>query len=126
MNAASAREGQQGSALLEVIVIGFLVVLTISQAMIAAGRLQSAGEAATEAAQAAALEAARYGDEGTARNAVARLLPTAVPAVARRGDQMIVEVRLAVPLTGPVGDLQLTVLGRATARISPYRSSLGR
>lgn len=53
---------EQGSSLLETLVIGFAVVLVVGQALVTLGRLDSAATRADEAAQTAAAWAARHGD----------------------------------------------------------------
>jgi hypothetical protein len=112
------RWGERGSAFLEVLVLGFLICLMVAQALLLAGRLQTAGEMATEAAQVAALEAARHGDTITAREVAGRLAPGSAVSARLSGDRILVEVRVVVPLPGH----SVTVLGRGAASVSPYRS----
>ena len=113
------RHGERGSAFLEVLVLGFLISLVIAQALVIAGRLQAAGEMATEAAQVAALEAARHGDTTTAREVAGRLAPGSAVSTRLSGGQMQVEVSVVVPLPGH----SVTVVGRGAAFVSPYRSA---
>lgn len=117
--------GSSGSSTVEILVLGFLVALMLGQALVTTGRLQAAGERAVEVAQMAALEGARYGDERLAGDLVRRLLPGAAVRAERIGDRISVAVRLDVSLLGPSGQVSRPVIGRATARISPYRSNRG-
>jgi hypothetical protein len=111
----------RGSALIEVLVIGALLTLGIGQAAVAAGRLHAAGERATEAAQAAAVWAARHGHADDAESTARAMAPDAdAVTVVRRPDEFEVTVRIRVDLLGSAGP---TVVGRSTARISTYRSN---
>ena len=113
----------RGSALLEVLVIGFAVVAIVGQALIAVGRLEAAGNAVAETAQQAALHAARHGDATTAREVAQALLPEARVSVEEGPTSISVEVTLEVSLLGPEGfPVQRTLRGRAEAARSPYRS----
>lgn len=113
----------RGSALLEVLVIGFVVVVLVGQALIAIGRIESAGNAAAETAQEAALHAARHGDASSAREIVVSLLPEADVSVAESASTISVEVTLEVSLLGPEGfPVRRTVRAHAEAERSPYRS----
>ena len=115
----------RGSALVEVLVIGTLLSLGIVQGAVAAGRLHAAGDRATEAAQVAATWAARHGSTTDAEAAARRLAPDAAAvSTVRSGDEIQVEVRIPVALLGGSG-FHRTVVGRATARISTYRSNRG-
>ena len=114
---------QGGSALLETVVVGFVVLIVVSQTLVTLGRLESAGLAADEAARHAAAWAARHGDLESAERIADGLLPDAQVTVSRAGDEVVVQVALDVPLLGPDGSpLTRTVSGRAAAMISPYRS----
>ncbi|MGH8934854.1 MAG: hypothetical protein ACRDXD_01055 [Acidimicrobiia bacterium] len=113
------RRGERGSAFLEVLVLGFLIFLMVTQALVIAGRLQAAGEMATEAAQVAALEAARHGDITTAREVAERLAPGSAVSTRLSGDQVLVEVSVVVPLPGH----SVSLVGRGAASVSPYRSA---
>jgi hypothetical protein len=115
--------GQRGSALLEAVVVGFAILIVVSQALVTLGRLESAGLAADEAARHAATWATRHGDLESAERIATGFLPDARVAVDRHGDDVVVQVALDVPLLGPDGSpVTRTVYGRATATISPYRS----
>jgi hypothetical protein len=115
----------RGSALVEALVLGALIVAAVGYAAVAAGRLHSAGERATEAAQAGAVWAARHGDADDARRIAARLAPEAEAIeVGRTGGRIEVTVRIRVGLAGPAGPHRI-VVGRAGASISPYRSNRG-
>lgn len=114
---------QRGSATLEMLVLGFLITILLGQLLVSAGRLQAAGEAATEVAQTAALEAARYGDADLAVRVARSLLDDAEVSAVRIDDEIRVEVRSTVGVIGPGGLVSRTVTGRAAARVSPYRSN---
>jgi hypothetical protein len=115
----------RGSALVEALVLGALIVAAVGYATVTAGRLHAAGERATEAAQAAAAWAARHGDADDAGRIAARLAPDAASIeVARSGGRIEVVVRIRVALAGPAGPHR-TVVGRAGTSISPYRSNRG-
>ena len=115
----------RGSALVEVLVIGALLTLGISQAAVAAGRLHAAGDRASEAAQVAAAWAARHGDADDAEARARSLAPEAAGVeVVRLDDEIAVEVRIRVRLLEPLGP-ETEVVGRATARIGAYRSNRG-
>lgn len=114
---------EEGSSLIETLVIGFVVVLVVGQALVTVGRIDSAGTRAAEAAEVAAAWAARHGDVEDAARIARRLAPGAGVETVRRGDEISVVVTIAVPLVGPSGtSLSRDVHGRATARLSPYRS----
>jgi hypothetical protein len=113
----------RGSALLEVLIIGALLALGITQAAMAAGRLHSAGGRATEAARVAASWSARHGDVRGAESIASAMAPDADRVrTLQRGDEITVVVKIDVPL---LGGITRTVTGRATARISEYRSNRG-
>jgi hypothetical protein len=115
----------RGSALVETIVLGAVLVAAVGAGVVAAGRLHAAGEQATEAAQAAAAWAARHGDAADARRIAADLAPDAESIeVGRMGERIEVVVRIRVAVFGPAGPHR-TVVGRAGATISPYRSNRG-
>jgi hypothetical protein len=115
----------RGSALVEVIVIGVVIVAAITHAVVTAGRIHAAGELATEAAQVAAAWAVRHGDAEDAEATARAVAPRAESVrVVRTGDEIRVDVRLAVSLLGSLGPRHL-VTGRAAARLSPYRSNRG-
>lgn len=117
------RTSQRGTALLEAVVVGFAILIVVSQALVTLGRLESAGLAAEEAARHAATWATRHGDLEAAEEIATGFLPDAKITVSRDGDGIVVEVALDVPLLGPDGSpLTHTVHGRAAAAISPYRS----
>lgn len=114
---------ERGSALLEVLVIGFAVVVMVGQALIAIGRIESAGNAVAETAQKAALQAARHGDATTAHEVATALLPGAEVSVKEGPTTISVEVTLEVSLLGPEGfPVRRTVRASAEAERSPYRS----
>ncbi len=113
----------RGSALLEVLVIGALIALAVAQAALAAGRLHAAGDQATEAAQVAAAWAARHGSTADAERVARELAPDARRVQATlSGNEITVVVKMEVGLIGGVWPSRL-VAGRATARISTYRSN---
>ncbi len=113
----------RGSALIEVLVLGFVAMLVVLQAIVATGRLQAAGELVTETAQAAALQAARTGDAAAARDYIQERVTGAHLSIRLDERQARVEVRVDVALVGPTGSpLRRAVTGRATAQVSPYRS----
>ena len=116
----------RGSALIETLVLGFVAVMLVLQASMAAARIQTAGEEATEVAQAAATWAARYGDRDGAEQLVHDLLPEATVEVKGGRDRIRVTVTKRVSLIGPSGSpLTRDVVGKASVRISPYRSGHG-
>lgn len=113
----------RGGALLEVLTVGFVVVFLVVQAILTMARLQDAGETATEAAELAAVTAARTGDVAGAHEAASRLVPGAAITLDRSGREYRAVVTVEVGLIGPgSGAVQRTVTGRATAAASPYRS----
>ena len=115
---------EHGTGLIEVLVLGGLIVALVLHAGLAAARVQAAGEAATEVAQLAAEAAARHGAD--AFDVAQRLSPGSDIAVAESGTEITVTVVVAVPLIGPENSpASIDVAGRATARISPYRSGHG-
>jgi hypothetical protein len=116
---------ERGASLIETLVIGFAVVLVVGQALVTLGRLDTAATQAGEAAEVAAAWAARHGDDRDAARIARRLAPGADVSTTRQGDEIAVVVTIDVPLVGPSGTaLTRTVHGRATARLSPYRSGL--
>lgn len=116
--------GQRGSALLETVAVGFVVLIVVGQALVTLGRLESAGLAADEAARHAATWATRHGDLASAEQIAIDFLPDARVTANRNGDDVVVQVAVDVPLLGPNGSpVTRTVYGRASAPISPYRSS---
>ncbi len=115
----------RGSALLEILIVGALICLAVAQGAVAAGRLHAAGDRATEAAQVAASWSARHGDATGAQAIAASLAPDALQVDASRsGDEITVAVHIRVGLLGNGGPSRV-VTGRATARISDYRSNRG-
>lgn len=109
--------------MVEVIVVGMVVTLFLLQVIIGYGRLSVAGDAATAAAQTAALWAARSGTAADAATMAAELAPGTTVESWQDGGTIHVVVRRAVSVIGPaVGPLQYTVVGRGSAIISPYRS----
>jgi len=115
----------RGSALLEVLVIGALIALGVAQAALAAGSLHAAGDRATEAAQVAAAWAARHGDVDAAERIARDLAPDADRIRVRRtADDITVVVKIRVGLIGGAWPSRV-VTGRATVRISEYRSNRG-
>ena len=116
----------RGSALIETLVLGFVAVMLVLQAAIAAARIQTAGEEATEVAQIAATWAARHGSHDGAEQLALDLLPDATVEVKGGPDRIRVTVVTEVALVGPSGSpLAREVVGRASVRISPYRSGNG-
>lgn len=115
----------RGSALLEVLAVGFVAALLVLQTLVTVTRLQVAGEEAAEAAQAGALHGARHGDPVTAQQLVTRLSPRAhATSVRLDPGHAYAEARVRVPLVGPPGTpLTKTVRAEATVRVSPYRSA---
>ncbi len=113
----------RGSALIEVLVLGFAATLLVLQATVTMGRLQAAGEEVTEAAQAAATHAARYGDPDAAAALAAALAPGADVAVEVDAGGVRVVVSRSVALVGPdATPVRRTVVGRGNAPANPYRS----
>lgn len=116
----------RGSALIDTLVAALVTALLL-QGALAACRLQAAGETAAEAAAVAASWAARHGDAALAATVARALAPDADSVSARvSGATLSTVVRLRVPLAGPDGQVSRTVVGRAAAPISPYRSNLAR
>ncbi len=116
----------RGNAIIEVLVLGFLGALIVLQGVVVTGRLQSAGDEATEVAQAAAAWAARSGNPAAAEAMAHELLPEAEVTATGNGTMIRVVVETSVSLIGPDGSpIRTTVRGRAEARISPYRSNHG-
>lgn len=116
---------ERGASLIETLVIGFAVVLVVGQALVTLGRLDAAATRASEAAEVAAAWAARHGDDRDAARIAGRLAPGSDVSTTRQGDEIAVVVTIDVPLVGPSGTaLTRTVSGRATVRLSPYRSGL--
>ena len=114
---------EQGNAVLEAVVVGFALLIVVSQAIVTVGRLETAGLAADDAARHAATWASRHGDLEVAEQIATGFLPDARVTVRRSGDRLTVDVALDVPLLGPDGSpLTRTVHGRASTVISPYRS----
>ena len=116
----------RGSALIDTLVAALVTALLL-QGALAACRLQAAGETAAEAAAVAATWAAHHGDAALAATLARALAPEAehVSATVAAGELSAV-VRLRVPLAGPAGQVSRTVMGRATAPVSPCRSNLDR
>jgi hypothetical protein len=113
----------RGSVLVETM-LAILVAALLLQAVVAASRLEAAGEEAVEAAEMAVVWAARHGDVETAAAAVRSIAPGAQSvSILRRGDYITAIVRMTVTLTGPDGRGSTTVSGRAAAAVSPYRSN---
>lgn len=116
----------RGSALVDTLVAALVTALLL-QGALAACRLQAAGETAAEAAAVAATWAARHGDASLAAALAGALAPEAARiSVAGGPGELSAVVHLNVPLAGPDGRLSRTVIGRATAPVSPYRSNLDR
>jgi len=113
----------RGSALIDTLVAALVTALLL-QGALAACRLQAAGETAAEAAAVAATWAARHGDAGLAAALARALAPDAEVSVAAGAGSLSAVVRLRIPLAGPGGEVSRTVVGRATAPVSPYRSNL--
>jgi len=115
----------RGSAVVEML-IGVLVAALLFQVVIAAGRVQVAGEQAAEAAAAAASWVARHGDTARAER-IARALAPGAEAITLRsdGDEITVRVVIRVGLLGPDGVVTRIVAAEAVAPISPYRSRHG-
>ena len=114
---------ERGSALLGTLVIGFLIVLAIGQALLTVGHLSAVSADAADVAVYAAQYGARYGDPSDAARIARSLLPEAAVSSGVTNDTIWVEVRVTVPLVGPDGGpLQRTVVGRAASTLSPYRS----
>lgn len=120
------RRGDKGAALFEVIVIGMLAAGLVAQTIVTAGRLQVAGEAAAEAAEAGAAHLARYGAAPAANRLIQDLAPGASFEVTDAGAWVRVEVRARVALVGPPGaPLTGRVVRAAVAHRSPNQSRDG-
>ncbi len=114
----------RGSALLEVLAVGFVAAVLILQTLVTVARLQVAGEEVSEAAQAAALHGARHGDVAAAHRVLAGISPRSAATVRIDDHHAYAEVRVRVPLVGPPGTpLHRGVRAHATVRVSPYRSA---
>ncbi len=123
MTPAPGTAVERGSALLEVMVLGFVAALVVLQGLVTMGRYQAAGELVSETAQAAALHAARTGRAGAAHRYVAERVPAADFSIHLDDTEARVVITLQVSLVGPAaGPLRGAVTGRAVARVSPYRS----
>ena len=117
------RSGERGSALFEVLAVGFMLTLLLSQAVVGVTRVREAGDRASTTAQTAALWAARSGDAADAAALAEQLAPTASVTAWRDGAEIHVVVAEEVSVIGPAtGPLRYEVLGRAVASVSPYRS----
>jgi hypothetical protein len=113
----------RGSALIEVLVVGIIVVLTLSQIVLGASRMHAAGDEASSAAHTAAVWAARSGNAADAERLAVRLAPDAEVEAWRDGSQIHVTVSRAVPIVAlGSADLSYTVVGRGSAAVSPFRS----
>lgn len=109
--------------MIEVLVVGMALTLLLLQVIVGYGRLTIAGDGATNAAQTAALWAARSGSAISAASLAEELAPGAEVESWQQGATIHVVVRRAVSVIGPAGGpLQYTVVGRGSAVISPYRS----
>ena len=114
---------ERGSALFEVLAVGFVVSLLLSQAVVGVVRIHEAGDRATAAAQTAALSAARSGATADAVSLARTLVPGAVVSVWQVDREVHVVVSEEVSVFGPAGSpIRYTVTGRAAAVVSPYRS----
>ena len=113
----------RGSALIEVLAVGFVAVLLVLQGTVTMGRIQAAGEEVTEAAQAAATHAARHRDLGAAQVLAESLAPGADVRVTLDGAGAHAVVSRSVALVGPASaPVRRTVTGRGSAPTSPYQS----
>ena len=122
----STERPERGNAIIEVLGVGFLVVLLLVPLLIGVGRLQAADEAVRDAAHTAALIIARNGDVASGTSAAVALAPIGASVeVAATLDRVTVTVDYELTLVGPDGLLTRTVQTVATARVSPYRSSRG-
>ena len=114
---------ERGAALIGTLAIAFLFVLVVVQTLITVGRIGACAAEAAEIAAYAAQHGARYGDADDAARIANELSPDAVVVAIDEGDNLLVEVRIDVPLVGPEGSpIRRTVTGRASATYSPYRS----
>ncbi len=114
----------RGSALLEVLAVGFVATVIVLQTLVTVARLQVAGEEVSEAAQAAALHGARHGDVVAAHGVLARISPGSAATVRITDDHAYAEVLVRVPLVGPPGTpVSTSVRATAAVRVSPYRSA---
>ncbi len=113
----------RGTALLEVLAVGAIAALLTGQIVVTVGRLAAAGDAAGEAARAAATLVARYDDHSEAERAVQRIAPGSTMSVGVEGSLVEVQVALPVAVVGPPGTpIEITVRGQAAVPLSPYRS----
>lgn len=115
--------GERGAALIGTLAIGFVFVLVMAQTLITLGRLGAAASEAAEVASYAAQHGVRHGGSEDATLIAEELAPGAVVVSFDDGSELSVEVRIDVPLVGPGSSpVRHTVVGRAMARYSPYRS----
>jgi len=113
----------RGNAIVEVLVLGMVLVLVLLQLVVGFGRLHAAGDAVTEAAQVAALWAARSGSAADAERVAQELSPDAEVESWRAGAVIYVTVRRPVAVIGPVGSpISYWVVGRGAASVGRYRS----
>ena len=123
IGAAGHAAMSRGSALIEVLALGFVAVLLVLQSTVTMGRLQAAGEEVSEAAQAAATHAARHRDAAAAGALAASLAPGAAVEVTLTAGGARAVVSRSVPLVGPESTpVRRTIVGRGTAASSPYLS----
>ena len=109
--------------MLEAIVIGFAVVLLAVQAVLAMGALTATGNAVEDAARRGALVLARTGSPAAAVTAASDGIDDASIAIVDDPDGVTVVVSAPVRIVGPeAASVTMTVTGRATVRVSPYRS----
>ena len=114
---------QRGSALLEVLSVGFLAVLFVGQALVTVGRLAAAGDAAASSAHAAAVIWADGGDPEAAVDTVETQMPNARVVIVDAAESVTVEVVIDVSVVGPAsGPVTIAVRGKAIVPRSPYRS----
>ncbi len=116
---------EQGSALIESVVIGSAIFLIVVTAVVSSIRIAISGSEANEAARAGAVHAARHDDVASAEAVSRSLFPGIDIDVRREADSVVVTAVAPVVLPHPGGSIRGHVTGRARMPLAPFRSDHG-
>ncbi len=116
---------EDGSALIEAVVIGSVVFLVVAGALVSSIRVTIAGTEVREAARVGAIHAARHDDAASAEALSRALYPGALVQAVQEADTLTVSVVNRVALPHPAGSVTVRVAGRAEVPLAPFRSDRG-
>lgn len=116
---------EEGSAVIEALVIGSVTFLIVIATASAAIRITVAGSEIQEAARAGAVHAARHDHPEAARTLVSTLFPGVDVSARRSADRFEVAASTLMAVPHPFGPARVVVNGRAAMPLAPFRSDRG-